>query len=46
MIGSICNLLARGSLISMVAVIFILPSLLMLCDKIILKNKNAKKEGI
>ena len=46
MIGSICNLLARGSLISMIAVIFILPSLLMLCDKIILKNKNAKKEGI
>ena len=45
MIGSICNLLARGSLISMVSVIFILPSLLMLCDKIILKNKNVKKEG-
>lgn len=45
MIGSICNLLARGSLISMASVIFILPSLLMLCDKIILKNKNVKKEG-
>ena len=45
MIGSICNLLARGSLISMISVIFILPSLLMLCDKIILKNKNVKKEG-
>ena len=46
MIGSICNLLARGSLISMVSVIFILPTLLMMFDKIVLKNKNAKKEGV
>ncbi len=46
MIGSICNLLARGSLISMASVIFILPTLLMMFDKIILKNKNAKKEGV
>lgn len=46
MIGSICNLLSRGSLISMASVIFILPTLLMMFDKIVLKNKNAKKEGI
>ena len=46
MIGSICNLLARGSLISMGSVIFILPTLLMMFDKIVLKNKNAKKEGV
>ena len=46
MSGSICTLLARGSIISMVSVIFILPTLLMLFDKIILKHKNIKKEGV
>ena len=35
MIGSICMLLARGAVISMVAVIFVLPALLMLCDKLV-----------
>lgn len=35
MIGSICMLLARGAIISMVAVIFVLPALLMLCDKLV-----------
>ena len=35
MIGSICMLLARGAVISMLAVIFILPALLVLCDKLI-----------
>lgn len=35
MIGSICNLLARGSLISMASVIFILPTLLMMFDKMV-----------
>lgn len=46
MIGSICTLLARGSIISMVSVIFILPSLLMLFDRVVLKRKNIKKEGV
>jgi len=46
MIGSICKLLARGSIISMLVVILILPSLLMLFDKIILKTTKIKKEGI
>lgn len=46
MIASICMLLARGAIISMLSVIFILPALLLLCDKLIcattlgMKNKN------
>lgn len=35
MISSLCTLMARGAIISMVVVIFILPSMLMLFDKII-----------
>lgn len=46
MIGSICKLLARGSLISMAVVILILPSMLMLFDTFILKTTKTKKEGI
>ena len=42
MIGSICELLSRGAIISMLVVILILPSLLIVCDKFIIKNK---KEG-
>ena len=42
MIGSICDLLSRGAIISMLVVILILPALLMVCDKFIIKNK---KEG-
>ena len=38
MIGSICTLLARGSIISMLVVILILPSLLKTFDKIIIKT--------
>ena len=34
-IGSMCMLMARGAIVSMIAVIFILPALLLLCDKII-----------
>ena len=34
-ISSMCMLMARGSVISMLCVIFILPALFMLCDKII-----------
>ena len=44
MIGSICTLLARGSLISMLVVIFILPSLLLIFDKFIIKTTRLKKE--
>lgn len=34
-VGSMCMLMARGAIVSMLAVIFILPALLLLCDKII-----------
>ena len=34
-ISSMCMLLARGAVISMLLVIFILPALLMLCDKLV-----------
>ena len=37
-IGSMCMLMARGAIVSMLAVIFILQSLLLLCDKIICAN--------
>lgn len=38
MIGSICTLLARGSIISMVVVICILPAMFMVFDKVICKT--------
>ncbi|MCM1505813.1 MAG: MMPL family transporter [Ruminococcus flavefaciens] len=38
MISSLCMLLARGALISMVVVVTVLPSMFMLCDKIICKT--------
>ncbi len=34
-ISSMCMLMARGAVISMVSVIFVLPALLLLCDKLI-----------
>ena len=37
-IRSMCMLMARGALISMVCVIFILPALLMVFDKLIRKT--------
>ena len=37
-ISSMCMLMARGPVVSMVCVIFILPALLMLCDKIVCKT--------
>ena len=38
LISSLCVLMARGALISMVVVIFILPSMLMVFDKVIIKT--------
>ena len=35
MISALCNLMARGALISMVVVIFVLPSMFMVFDKVI-----------
>ena len=43
MIGAICSLLARGSIISMLVVILILPSLLIVFDKFILKTTRIKE---
>lgn len=44
MIGSICTLLARGSVISMLVVIIILPALLLIFDGFIMKTTKFKKE--
>ena len=50
-ISSMCMLMARGAVISMLSVIFILPALLMLCDPLIrvttlgMKSKNKVTEG-
>lgn len=46
MISSICILLARGALISMVAVIFVLPSMFMLFDKLICKTTIGMKKAV
>ena len=43
MIGAITTLLSRGSIISMLVVILILPSILMLTDKIIMKLTKIKE---
>ena len=44
MIGSICNLLSRGSLISMLVVVLVLPALLIIFDSFILKTTKSLKE--
>ena len=43
MIGAICTLLSRGAIISMLVVIFILPALLLLLDKFIIKTTKGMK---
>lgn len=40
MIGSLCFLMARGAIISMFVVIFVLPSLFMIFDKVICKTSK------
>ena len=37
-ISAMCMLMARGAVVSMVCVIFMLPALLLLCDKVICKT--------
>ena len=44
MIGSLCTLMSRGALISMVVVITVLPAFLMIFDKIICKTTMGMKE--
>ena len=43
MIGAICTLLSRGAIISMFVVVFILPTLLLLLDKFIMKTTIGMK---
>ena len=38
MIGSLCNLMSRGAIVSMICVIMVLPSFLMIFDKLICKT--------
>jgi hypothetical protein len=38
MIGSLCTLIARGAIISMLIVIFVIPSILLIFDKLICKT--------
>lgn len=48
MISSLCTLMARGALISMVSVIFILPSMFMVFDRVIIRNTagNPKRSSL
>lgn len=45
MIGSLCTLISRGAIISMIVVITVLPALLIIFDKIIEKTTWDKKLG-
>ena len=45
MIGCLCTLMARGAIISMAVVIFVLPSILIIFDKIITKTTLGFKKG-
>ena len=45
MIGAICTLLSRGAIISMLVVILLLPALLLLFDKLIIKTTKGMKEA-
>lgn len=46
MIGSICTLLSRGAIISMLVVILLLPALLLTFDKLIMKTTKGMKEAL
>lgn len=45
MIGSLCTLIARGAIISMFVVLLIVPSILLIFDKIITKTTFGFKKG-
>ncbi len=44
MIGALCTLIARGAIISMLVVIMVLPSILLIFDKLILKTKLKERK--
>lgn len=45
MIGSLCALISRGAIISMIVVMTVLPSVLLVFDKLIMKTTLKGKEG-
>ncbi len=45
MIGSLCSLISRGAIISMITVIMVLPSVLIIFDKLICKTTKGFKKG-
>lgn len=45
MISSLCVLMARGAIISMLVVVFILPSMFMVFDKVIIKTSKGFQAG-
>ena len=45
LISSLCTLMARGAIISMFTVVFVLPSMLILCDWLILHTSIGFKAG-
>ena len=45
MIGTLCTLISRGAIISMIVVIIVLPSILLIFDKIIVKTTIGFKGG-
>ena len=44
MIGSLCALMARGAIVSVIIVITVIPSLLMVFDRLICKTTRKMKE--
>lgn len=44
MVGSLCTLISRGAIISMIIVIMVLPSILLIFDKIIMKTTKLGKD--
>lgn len=49
MISALCTLMARGAIVSMLVVVFVLPAMFMLFDKLICKTSRGflpKKQGV
>ena len=45
MVGMLCSLIARGAIISMIVVIAVLPSILLIFDKLIIKTTIGMRKG-
>lgn len=43
MVGSLCTLISRGAIISMIVVLTVLPSILLIFDKLITKKESGVK---